>query len=212
MKEAGDDGRRKLLIGVGAAVLLVLVVVVALALSGGGADPQTVTPVADGNEEDEGQATQTLAPETSVPGTTVAPETTTSTTTTTTTTTEPPFVCPQGFCAHIEEVTVDSGELVIEWTTHGGWEPNLSNFHAHFYYDIYEAVQVGTNWQQNGAASGGSWQLTDQQPFRTAGSSVSVGAAPAGTTAICVVPAASDHGTISPENAECWDLPPELLP
>lgn len=211
----GDDGdnRRKLLIGVGAVVLIAIIAIGAIVASGGGGDdPDTVSPADEGQADpaevttttgDAAAATTTEAP---------APTTTTSTTTTTTTTTEPPFECPQGFCAHIEDVTVDNGELVIEWTTHGGWVPDTANFHAHFYYNVYDAVQVGSNWQQMGASNQAPWQLTQNQPFLTAGTAVAIGAAPAGTTAICVVPAASDHGTISPENAECWDLPPELIP
>jgi serine/threonine protein kinase len=132
-------------------------------------------------------------------------------TTESTTTTEPPFACAGGFCAHIDEVSVEDDELIIEWTAHG-YVPDTSNLHAHFYYDIYDVTQVGTNWQQMGAATAGSWQLTDDQPFRTAGSAVAISNAPPGTTAICVVPTDSNHGVLSPDNAECFELPPELVP
>jgi len=62
-----------------------------------------------------------------------------------------------------------------------------------------------------GAATVGSWSLTHDQPFLTAGSAVAISNAPAGTTAICVVPTDSNHGVISPDNAECFDIPSELI-
>lgn len=123
----------------------------------------------------------------------------------------PPFVCASGLCAHIEDVEIVDGEFLITWSAHG-FEPSVTNFHAHFFYDIYRAEQVGTNFAQNGAQSQGSWQVTDQQPFSTANSAVSIGNAPAGTSRICVVPADSGHGVANPENVECVVIPPELTP
>lgn len=121
-----------------------------------------------------------------------------------------PFVCPAGFCAHIEEVQVADGELIIEWSAHG-YTPAIANFHAHFYFDTFDAIEVGTNYVQLGATRQGSWQVTDRQPFSTAGSAVSMASIPAGASQICVVPADSGHGVTSPENAECVALPASVL-
>ncbi len=99
---------------------------------------------------------------------------------------------------------LDSGEFVINWTPFN-FEPSTSNFHVHFFYDVYDAAQAGTNAAQNGTTRG-SWQLTDETSFSTAGSSVSVAGAPADATAICVTAADSGHGIVNPENVECVDL------
>ena len=132
--------------------------------------------------------------------TTAAPTTTTAIFPTTTL-----FKC-QGLCTHIESVSIDvNGELTIAWTAHG-FEPATNNFHAHFYYNIYTAGQVGSNFSQNGESSQGSWVLTDQTPFQTAGTNVAVSRAPEGATAICVTVADSGHGTVSLDNAECVDF------
>ncbi|MDG2111639.1 MAG: Hsp70 family protein, partial [Actinomycetota bacterium] len=210
LKVGSDDGdnKRNTLIGAGAVVLLLLVIAVAaIALSGGGDDPDT-DPVA-GGVETTAAVVETTAPATTAAPTTAAPTTAApSTTTTTTTTTEAPFACPGGFCAHIEGITVEGGELVIEWTSHN-YEPDVNNLHAHFYFDIYDANQVGTNWQAQGAASIGSWVLTDVQPFVTNGA-VSMTAIPPDATSICVVPTDSSHGVLSTENAECVLIPDEI--
>ncbi|MCP5028406.1 MAG: Hsp70 family protein [Actinomycetia bacterium] len=204
----GSGGRTKLLIGAGIVALLVIVgAVVAL---GGGSDDNDGTQTA-GDTDDTTPTETTAVPASATTQATTTQATTTTTEEATTTTTEAPFACPEGFCAHVDEVTVEEGELVIEWTAHG-YIPDTSNLHAHFYWDIYDVTQVGTNWQQMGAAAVGSWQLTHDQPFLTAGSAVAIANAPAGATAICVVPTDSSHGVISPLNAECFDLPPELVP
>ena len=207
----GGGNNRNRLIGVGAIALVLLIVgaVAVLGAGGGSGDSQGEDVAAD-----DGGITETTVGE-EVTATTLALPTTIAPTTTaaapTTTTTEPPFSCGFEVCAHIENVSVAGGELVFEWSAHG-FAPDTSGFHAHFYYNVYDANQVGTNWSLGGAASQGSWQLTDDQRFETAGSAVAVANAPAGTTAICVVPANSAHAVTNPAAAECFELPPELLP
>lgn len=115
------------------------------------------------------------------------------------------FTCA-GLCAKITNLIEDDGEFIVQWETFN-YEPSTSNFHAHFFFDVYDPKSVGTNFAQNGAASRGSWQLTDDQPFFTKGSSVALSKAPAGARQLCVVAADSGHGVVNPENFDCTDLP-----
>jgi len=216
--DVAESKKKRLLIGAGALAVVAVIALGGLVLSNrGGDDGQTAggapTTTAGEEQDDPIDSTTTVTPTTSagVPTTavptTAAPPTTVPEPTTTTTT---EFVCPGGFCAHIDGITVDGGELIIEWTTFG-YEPDTDNTHAHFFYNVWDVLQVGGNWAALGAPSVGGWQLTDTQPFSTAGSAVSIANAPAGTTAICVVPTDSSHGVISQDNFECVDIPPELL-
>jgi|GEM_PF-2503445 len=205
-----DDATKSQLIKVGALAVLVvaLAVAVAVLLTTGNNDGQAVgagaaqadeAPTATASPAAEPTATEvsptpTTVPPTAVPPTAVPP------------TEVPVFACPGGLCAHIESATSQNGELVIEWTAFG-FTPSVANFHAHFFYDIYEPEQVGTNFAQLGALTQGDWELTDAQPFSTAGTAVSVANAPAAATAICVVAADSGHGVANPENAECTPIP-----
>jgi len=219
-----DDSATKktrLLIGAGALAVvaaLLMLFVVGVPYFGDDDDGEGLTAGAASTttqDTTDATSTTTATATTVAPSTTVAPTTTQATTTVpvpttqaTTTTTE--FVCPGGFCAHIDGITVDGGELIIEWTTFG-YEPDTNNTHAHFFYNVWDVLQVGSNSAALGAPSQGGWQLTDTQPFSTAGGAVSIANAPAGTTAICVVPTDSNHGVISQDNFECVDIPPELL-
>jgi actin-like ATPase involved in cell morphogenesis len=203
---SGGGGKSKapLLIGIGVVVALLVIGGIAAAQLGGGGEAETATGIADSEvgDGDNGDAAESTT-------TTGSSTTTTASTTSTsvsTTTTEAPFVCA-GLCAHIDTdpVVQDNGELLIYWTAFN-YEPDIGNFHAHFFYDIYEPEQVGSNAASFGATIG-SWQLTDEIPFDTTGTNVSVADAPAGATQICVVAADSGHGVVNPENAECFDLP-----
>jgi hypothetical protein len=202
-----------LLIGIGAVVVVLLIAGIAVAQLGGG-DNEVATGLADSEvsdsdestDSDSDESTDSAADDESTPTSTTEPEEETSTSESPTTT-EPPFEC-DGLCAHIEEDQIevqDNGELLIYWTAFN-YEPSISNFHAHFFYDIYEPEQVGSNAAEYGVSQG-SWQLTDQIPFDTTGTNVSVANAPADATQICVVAADSGHGVVNPENVECFDLP-----
>ncbi|MEL7206652.1 MAG: hypothetical protein AAGK32_00205 [Actinomycetota bacterium] len=151
------------------------------------------------DESDDGTETTEAPDEES----TTTEQPTTTTTAPTTTTTEP---CA-GLCTRfIDPVVQDDGELLITWEAIN-FDPDVGNFHAHFFFDIYEPEQVGSNWRQNGAASQGNWQLTDEVPFNTAGTNVDITNAPAGATQLCVVAADSGHGVVNPDNVDCIDLP-----
>lgn len=202
------------LILIGGLVLLALIAGGAIAATQLGGDDDE--PVAAGDTAPDGEADGSSTTEADpdddggaddATSTTDEATTTTeaSTTTEATTTTEAPFLC-EGLCTHIEDVTVeDDGELLIEWTAFN-FAPDTNDTHAHFFYDIYEPEQVGLNNATYGVEQG-DWVLTDQSPFTTRSTQVSVANAPEGTTAICVVAADSGHGVINPENAECFDLP-----
>ncbi|MEM9891201.1 MAG: Hsp70 family protein [Actinomycetota bacterium] len=215
-QSAGGGSKLPLLLGIGAVALIAVVGLILLAGGGGGDDG-----VAAGDEgtdssastvagDDDGSAdgTEPEGPEgadTTVPEeeeTTTTEEPTTTTTEPTTTTTEP---C-SGLCTRILETEVlDNGELLIEWEPLN-FEPSVTNFHAHFFYDIYDAEQVGTNAAQFGVSQG-NWHLTDETPLDTTGTNVAVANAPAAATQICVVAADSGHGVANPENFTCVDLP-----
>jgi len=216
-----DNGKKSRMLLIAGVLILALFLGVGTAVVlGGGDDDPTETIAGEGTDttasttapDNSTSTTAGDATTTSQPPDTTVPTTVPATTeATTTTTTEAPFVC-SGFCAVIDDVEVLDGEMVIEWTSFGFDPPDIGNIHVHFYYNIYEAVQVGTNAAANGAVQAPSWALTDVQPFSTAGTPVAIANAPAGTTAICVVPTDSAHGVVSPDNAECVDIPPELLP
>ena len=111
-----------------------------------------------------------------------------------------------GLCVDIVRAEVtDDGEMLVHWEA-VNFEPSTTNIHAHFFYDIYRPEQVGTNNDQY-SVQRGDWQLTDDSPLHTRGSSVAVAGAPAGARKLCVVAADSGHGVINPENADCVDLP-----
>lgn len=213
---SGGSSRTGLLVGIGvAAVVLLIAGGVALSqLAGGGDgdDEQAGQGLAESQAGDaetgRGETAETTMPD----DTTETTETTSTTeapTTQTTPTTEPPFECA-GLCTHVPEegvVVQDNGELLIYWEPFNfTGDPDIGNFHAHFFYDIYEPEQVGSNAAALGVEQG-NWQLTDNIPFDTTGTNVSVANAPAGATQICVVAADSGHGVINPENAECFPLP-----
>ncbi len=208
-----------LLVGIGAVVGIVVLGLLAMTQLGGD-DPDAEVVAGEGEE---GEATGTTAVDGSGDGTdggiattpsTAAPTTTTTeapTTTTTeaptTTTTEAPFTCA-GLCTHINGVEVQpDGEFLVDWEPFNfGAEPSLTNFHAHFFFDIYRSTQVGSNYRGFGETAQGSWQLTAETPFSTAGTNVDLTNAPAGAERLCVTPADSGHGVINPENVECIDL------
>lgn len=216
---AGNSNSRSMLPAIGAIVAAALIGLVAWLAIGGSSEgdpiaaapPPTAVPTPEAvADPTPAQAVAVSAEPTATPWPTATAEPTVAPSPTATVEPTPtPFGCASGFCTHIDNVEIVDGEMVIAWTAFG-FEPSVNNFHAHFFYNIYEPNQVGTNAAQLGAASQGAWQLTDLNPFTTAGSSVALASAPAGTTQICVVAADSGHGVTNPENAECVDIPTEL--
>ena len=209
----GRSSRTPLLVGIAAVALLAVAGLIALTQLGGDGTGEGISGVAGGavgsdstdadadadadSDSDDGDGTsdETVAGA----ATTADPNTTERTATTAS------FDC-EGLCAHITDVEVlANGELVIDWDA-VKFNPLETGNHAHFYWNIYDAEQVGTNNATFGAVRG-DWQLTDEQPFSTAESKVAVANKPAGATALCVVAANSGHGVIDPGNADCFDLP-----
>ena len=200
------------LLALGAAAVVVAVIALVVLNQIGDGDDGDAAPgsaasgIADSGAEaedsDSAETSSTIAEETD---STIPEEKTTTTVATTTSTTEPPFSCA-GLCAHVENVSVEpDGELLIDWTS-TNYEADVNDIHAHFFYNIYEAEQVGTNNDQYGVTRG-DWQLTDENPFGTRGSNVFIAGAPEKATQICVVAADSGHGVINPENVDCFDIP-----
>ncbi|MCB0991858.1 MAG: hypothetical protein KDB16_12825, partial [Acidimicrobiales bacterium] len=200
--------------GIAAAVVLLIVGAIVVFGGGGDDDPDIVAGGSSTTEESSTtEADATTTTEEPATTTTQASTTTEATTTTarptTSTTTEPPFVC-NGFCATIDDFEVVDGELVVEWTAHN-FTPDTSNIHVHFYYNVFDAAQVGTNFAQWGESVQGFWQLTQDIPFRTAGTPVAMASLPADATQLCVTPTDSAHGVLDPEHFDCLDIPDDLL-
>ncbi|MFO7959554.1 MAG: Hsp70 family protein [Nitriliruptoraceae bacterium] len=114
--------------------------------------------------------------------------------------TVPPAACDGGSCITIDDIALDSGELLITWTA-DGFVPDTSATHAHFYWGIYDAAQVGTN-----AADRSPWELTDAQPF-VPGGELQLANRPAGADTVCVTAADGEHAVIEPANHHCVPLP-----
>lgn len=112
----------------------------------------------------------------------------------------PPPACDGGLCVEIDDVIVDGGELLITWTAEG-FVPDTAATHAHFYWGIYDAEQVGTN-----AVDRAPWELTDDQPF-VPGGELRLANRPAGADTVCVTAADSAHAVIEPANHHCVPLP-----
>jgi len=208
-------GRSRWIVGVAAAVVLALVVVVVLVTqTGSDADPpvaggQDTTTTLSGSSTDE---TVTDEPEDVSESTTTAGQPTTTvpatTTTVVTTTTSPEILdssCTGGACVEIGAVAIVGNELGVEWSALG-FVPDTSATHAHFYWNVYDSNQVGTNADSLGAIRG-NWELTDRQPFVAAGD-LRIANRPTGATGVCGTPANSAHEVVDPNSFDCAPLPP----
>lgn len=143
-------------------------------------------------------ATTTEATATTVPATTAA-----DTTTAATTTLPPRYDGPQcpgdGACIEMASISFLDGEYAIEWDAN--FAPSNGSTHAHFFWDVYDASQVGSA-SENQAP----WELTDQQPFVPSGE-MSIDSRPADATGICVTPADASHAVIDPSYFHCALVP-----
>lgn len=145
--------------------------------------------------------------ETSQDPTTTAPTTPTTPDTTgpeTTTTTEPPL--PDGRFAQIDEVQVQDGYYVVDYTAYD-FEPLIDDtdpnqYHVHFFWNIYEPAQAGTNAADYGVEQG-SWELWDAPVF----DAFAVADRPPEAGQICAVVATYDHQVDNPDNYSCAQLP-----
>ncbi len=112
--------------------------------------------------------------------------------------------CDDTYCIEIDDVWVDGGELAIEWTP-DGFEPDVANEHAHFFWDVYEPDQVGSNAADFDAEQA-PWELTDQIPF-VPGGELQLANLPDDAEAVCVTVADGNHGVLDPANYHCVPLP-----
>lgn len=104
-------------------------------------------------------------------------------------------------------INIVNGEYEITWDAN--FTPATTSDHAHFFWDIYDAAQVGSS-----SADQAPWELTDQQPFVPTGE-MRLTNRPGDATGICVTPANSSHQVIDPAYFHCalvapgenWTLP-----
>jgi serine/threonine protein kinase len=104
--------------------------------------------------------------------------------------------CPPGApCIEMSTIRVVDGEYVIEWSA--DFTPSVSDTHAHFFWDVYEAAQVGS-----ASVDRAPWELTARQPFVPA-EELRLANRPSDATGICVTPADADHEVIDPASFHC---------
>lgn len=119
-------------------------------------------------------------------------------------------VCPVATrCTFIDSIAVDGDSVVIEWTAIG-FEPSYQDgfIHAHFFWDVYSADQVGSNAGTFGVAQG-AWEVTDQQPFRS-GDEILVSNRPIPANQICVTAANFAHAVVNPLQFDCIPIPEDM--
>lgn len=114
-----------------------------------------------------------------------------------------PF-CSDGLCVEMTDVQIQDDELWIDWEP-DGFEPDVAGEHAHFYWDSYFTVQVGTNHADFDVEQA-PWELTDQIPFVPSGE-LSLANRPADARGLCVTVADQDHAVIDPTNYHCLPVP-----
>ncbi|MEM8618841.1 MAG: serine/threonine-protein kinase [Actinomycetota bacterium] len=98
-------------------------------------------------------------------------------------------------CIEMTNIAVQGGEFVIDWTA--SVPTSVDGVHAHFFWDVYDASQVGS-----ASVDRAPWELTDQQPFVPAGEMRLVNR-PLGATGVCVTAAGADHAVIDAEHFHC---------
>ena len=101
-------------------------------------------------------------------------------------------------------VGVDGDSVVVEWTPFN-FEPEVDDFHAHFFWDTTRPEEAGTNAAAFGA-SPGAWELTDARPF-VSEREMLLSAKPDGASQVCVTPATASHGVVDPRVFQCLPLP-----
>ncbi|MDH3754502.1 MAG: Hsp70 family protein [Acidimicrobiia bacterium] len=109
-------------------------------------------------------------------------------------TTEPDDGAPRTVIASL---SVSGDSYVIDWTAN--FEPDIGADHAHFFWDV-----VGI--ENAGAPGAGPWELTDQQPYVSAGV-IRPSQRPAGAEQICVTAANNSHTVIDLALFDCRDVP-----
>ncbi|MEM9513334.1 MAG: serine/threonine-protein kinase [Actinomycetota bacterium] len=104
--------------------------------------------------------------------------------------------CPgAGACIEMTNIAVRDDEFEIEWVA--SFSPALDDVHAHFFWDVYDASQVGS-----ASADRAPWELTDQQPFVPEGE-MQLANRPPDATGICVTAAGADHAVLDADYFHC---------
>ena len=212
LRVAGREVSPAVLAG-GALAIVAAIVLAVVVMSGGGTDTTTTTAVAGSG---------TTAAGTTSDGTTIVAPTSTAVTTSAPGTTaesgtgiilaevsEPeqavidPDPC-SARCATIDSILIGGSSLEIAWTA-AGFTPDVTGFHAHFYWGDQPAAASGTNAGDFGE-SVGNWELTDDQPF-VSGGFMRPSNRPLGVDTVCVTVADSSHGVVDPAVEDCAPLP-----
>lgn len=109
-------------------------------------------------------------------------------------------------CIRIDAIGVDpaSKELRIDWTPIG-FNADVTQFHAHFFWNIFKPDQAGNNAAAFGAKQG-RWALTDQRPFIGQGE-IALANKPPDATEMCVTVGDLQHNVVDPANFQCVPLP-----
>jgi hypothetical protein len=107
-------------------------------------------------------------------------------------------------CINIRSIAIDGNAVVIEWDALN-FTPSLQSFHAHFFWDTVSPKAAGTNAAKFGATVG-TWELTDKQPFRSAGE-LAVANRPPAAKQVCVEVADANHALVDPTIFDCIALP-----
>ena len=111
--------------------------------------------------------------------------------------------CPEdgSRCIQFIDATRDGDLLTINWEA--TFEPvsTAGQFHAHFFWDIYEPQQAGNNAADFGF-SPGSWDAVATQPYVK-----DLSLAPEGATKFCATVGTPGHGVDNPDLFQCVAIP-----
>jgi molecular chaperone DnaK len=117
---------------------------------------------------------------------------------------DPGVNCDGTLCIAIDDVRLEDGQLVIDWTPYP-FEPDVAATHAHFYWDVYGSHQVGSNAADFGYEQR-PWELTDNLRF-VPEDEMALSNRPPDATGVCVTVADGNHAVIDPGNHHCVPLP-----
>ena len=119
-----------------------------------------------------------------------------------------PTVDPQGPCGGgpercIQIIGVSRRDRVVDldWVAVGFEPTTAGGFHAHFFWDTYEARQAGNN-AANFGGTNGMWWAVDAQPFV-----FDPGVMPRDAQRLCVTVGTPTHGVDNPELFDCVEIP-----
>jgi molecular chaperone DnaK len=136
---------------------------------------------------------------------TTLPDETTTVLENTTTTIADPCAGVAGRCIRIDSIELGEGDAyTVEWTAFN-FQPVVADspdeFHAHFFWNVFEPSQAGTN-----SDNPGQWDLTADQPF-AAQTVTAPSARPDDADEMCVVVATFEHAVDDPSVFHCFPVP-----